>query len=138
MFVSTLTGLVIAAAHAATLEVALKDRVGTLYVPDQMDVAVSFAAGPTDKPVEATWTNTESNGVAIVCGDKGQPPADERVDAVTLQVGADKWALAPGSGVRFTCPAAKAVVVDVHGTTVGTFAGPVLMTVVKAKSRAEH
>ena len=55
-----------------------------------------------------------------------------------LEVGADKWALAPGSGVKFACASGPVVVVDESGGAVGTIPSPALLTVVKAKPRAEH
>ena len=138
-FIALFIALFIPAAHGATLEVALKDRVGTLRVPRSMEVSVAFKGGPETAPVEASWSNVESNTIGIACVEKGSPPEDDLVEQVLLQVGEEKWALAPGSNVRFSCPgAARATVTDLHGATVGTFPGPVVMTLTKAKSRAER
>lgn len=131
--------LLLPAAHAATLEVALKDRTGTLHVPSDMDVAVSFEGGATATPVSASWTNADGNSFAVTCADKGTPPDDDVVSQVVLQVGEEKWALAPGSNVHFTCPTGKKVTVtDLRSTAVGAFPDQVVMTITKAKSRAEH
>lgn len=126
-------------ASAATLELPLKTNTGTLTVPHSMEVTVSFKGGPESAPVEAQWSNVESNSLAIACTDKVAPPADDILEQVLLQVGADRWALAPGSGVRFACAAGqKATVIDLHGAVIGTFPAPVSMTIDKAKPRAER
>jgi hypothetical protein len=135
----TWMALVAPPALAATLEVDLKDRTGALVVPREMEVAVGLKGGPEGKAVEASWDNTAGSTLAVVCGAKGEPAADDIAEQLMLMVGDDKWGLAPGSGVRFTCPAGKPVTVtDRHGEQVGTFPSPLVLTVTKAKARAER
>ena len=125
-----------APAWAGTLDVALGDKTGTLITPRTHEVSLGFKA-IAEGGGEATWSNTDSNSIAVACTDKGAPPEDDMVEQLMLKVGADRWALAPGSAVKFACPAGKsATVTDLHGQTVGTFKGGVVMTATKVRARA--
>ncbi|MEZ4240046.1 MAG: hypothetical protein R3F59_28640 [Myxococcota bacterium] len=110
----------VSGAQAATLEMALKDKLGTVTVPHGAEVTLTFAGG-ADGATTAKWTNTESDALGVICGKEGKAPQDDLVEQVMLQVGADKWALAPGSNVHFTCASGPVTVTDLHGTAVGTF-----------------
>jgi len=130
---STLIALLVAPAAAGTLAVALGDRAGALLIPASLEVGLSLS---TAKGASAAWTNNESNALSMHCG-AGKAPQDEFVEQLMLEVGDEKWALAPGSSIQLSCAAgATLTITDLHGTEVGAFTEPVRISVAKAKPRA--
>jgi len=121
-------------AHADTLDVPLGDKQGIVRIPTSKTVGLSLQ-GKTNK---ATWENTDSDALSMVCGE-GKPPEDTFVEQLMLVVGEQKWALAPGASVKLTCAGDKPVVfTDVHGQEVAKLVGPVKVTVESVKSGAQR
>ncbi len=127
-----LTALLTFDATAATLEVDLKDLTASISTPGANAVELILKSGAEGETT--TWDNGSSSAVSFKCGDEGTAPEDQFVDQLILAVGEKKWGLAPGSNVNFKCPAGKAVTaMDIHSESVGTFKGPLLVTVNKSK-----
>ena len=130
---SILVALVCTSAQAGTLDVDLGSKTATIATPGNMDVALDFKAADESS---GSWDNSANSGIAVVCADEGTAPDDVRPEQLLLTVGENKWALAPGSSVKFKCAGGKsATVTDVGGSTVGTFKTPLVVQVSKAKTR---
>lgn len=124
--------LLAAPAHADTLDVPLGDKMGIVRVPANATVKLE-AKGKAETDT-ASWENTDSDALSMVCG-KGKAPEDAFVDQLLLSVGEQKWALAPGASVKFACAGdAPVVFTDVHGQEVASLAGPVKVTVASVKT----
>lgn len=123
-------------AHAETLEVALADKVGVVRIPADKNAKLSMKG--KGEGAEATWENTDSDAVSMVCGES-KSPEDTFVEQLLLAVGEQKWALAPGASVQLSCPGDKPVVfTDVHDQEVARLAGPVKVTVESVKSKSQR
>jgi len=132
---ATLAILLSSAANAATLEVDLKDQTASISTPSAHTVELILKAGAEGET--KTWENEESSALSITCGEEGKAPEDKFVEQLLLAVGEKKWGLAPGSNVNFKCPAGKVLTVtDVHSEKVGTFKGPLVVTVNKSRSHS--
>jgi hypothetical protein len=116
-----------APALADTLPVDLGDKTASITIPRGAEATVTLK--PIGEGDAVRWTNTSSAAISVVCSAEGKMAEDDFVEQVLLQVGDKKWALAPGSSVKMKCSGAPATVNDIHGETIGTFAGGVLVTI---------
>lgn len=128
-----LVSLLAVPALAETLDAPLGDEMGVVRVPSGKAITLSFkGATESDK---ASWENTDSDAVSMVCG-AGKAPEDTFVEQLLVAVGEKKWALAPGASVKLSCKGDVPITVtDVHGTEVASFKGPMLVTVESFKSK---